>query len=70
MLQTLNLSGPSDMTTLSDCNGADCAFACAAGCLVGCLVGGGSLVAFGALGGTLGGSGTAIAISPVEMAVS
>jgi len=48
---------------LSSCNGADCAFACSVGCAAGCLIGGGTTIAFGALGGTMGGSGTAIALA-------
>lgn len=45
------------------CSGANCAFGCSVGCLAGCAVGGGTTVAFGALGGTAGGSGAGIATS-------
>ena len=45
----------------ADCSGAICAFAAGIGCAVGCAVGGGTTIAFGALGGSIGGSGTAIA---------
>lgn len=45
------------------CSGANCAFGCSVGCLAGCAVGGGTTVAFGALGGTAGGSGAGIASS-------
>ncbi len=64
MLQTLNLSADTSIAAVSGCDGAVCAFACSAGCIVGCLIGGGTTVAFGALGGTFGGSGTAIASAP------
>ena len=55
---------PTTEVSGSDCSGAKCAFACSGGCLVGCLIGGGTTVAFGTLGGTLGCSGTSIAIEP------
>lgn len=48
---------------MSNCNGADCAFGCTAGCIIVCLATGGAGLAPAALGGTLGGSGTAIAMT-------
>jgi hypothetical protein len=68
MLTSLNLASDTSIAAVSGCDGAVCAFACSAGCLVGCLIGGGTTVAFGALGGTLGGSGTAIANAEVAYA--
>lgn len=44
----------------TNCESIVCTFACAGGCIAGCLVGAGSTTALGALGGTFGGSGTAI----------
>ncbi|WP_178075863.1 hypothetical protein [Paenibacillus oralis] len=44
---------------MDNCSGTLCSGACAVGCAGGCLVGGGTTIAFGALGGTAGGSLTA-----------
>jgi hypothetical protein len=70
MLQTLNLNADTNIDSVSGCDGAVCAFACSGGCIVGCLIGGGTTVAFGALGGTFGGSGTSIATAPAETLAS
>lgn len=64
LLKKRGTASPRDMRMAAgaDCSGAVCAFACATGCAVVCLASGGVGTAIAALGGTIGGSGTAIGI--------
>ncbi len=50
-----------DTNMAVDCSGVACTFACAGGCIAGCAVSAFTATALGAIGGTFGGSGTAIA---------
>lgn len=46
-----------------NCTGVLCSFGCAGGCAIICAASGGVATAVCALGGTFGGSGTAIALN-------